>query len=91
MTLSETPTLDRDANLVDRVRELMATTFLMDASELSDDTSQQTCGRWTSLYHMMLLVVLEEQLEVSFSIDEMTAMTSLPKIVAVLKTHGVTA
>jgi acyl carrier protein len=91
MTLSETSTLDRDAQLLDRVRELMATTFLMDASELPDDASQQTCARWTSLYHMMLLVVLEEEFGVSFSMDEMTSMTSIPKILFVLDQHGISA
>jgi len=91
MTLTETHTVDRDADLRDRVRELMATTFLIEAAELSDDVSQQTCARWTSLYHMMLLVVLEEQFGVSLSVDEMTAMTSLPKIVGVLKGYGASA
>jgi acyl carrier protein len=89
MTLSETSTLDRDAQLLDRVRELMATTFLMDAGELPDDASQRTCARWTSLYHMMLLVVLEEEFGVSFSMDEMTSMSSIPEILSVLNQHGV--
>jgi acyl carrier protein len=91
MTLSESPILDRDAPLFDRVRELMATTFLMDASELPADASQQTCARWTSLYHMMLLVVLEEEFGISFSMEEMTSMTSLPRIISVLKGHGASA
>jgi acyl carrier protein len=90
MSVIDTPPLEQDAELRDRVRDLLATTFVMDSSELPDDASQQTCARWTSLYHMMLLVVLEEQFGVSLSMDEMTSMTSLPKIVAVLKGHGVT-
>ncbi|MBV9544967.1 MAG: acyl carrier protein [Chloroflexi bacterium] len=80
-----------DAELRDRVRELLATTFVMDPSELPDDVSQQTCARWTSLYHMMLLMVLEEQFGVTFEMEEMTSMTSLPRIIAVLKEHGVNA
>jgi acyl carrier protein len=91
MTSSGISTLDQDAALRDRVRELMANTFVMDAAELPDDASQATCGRWTSLYHMMLLVVLEEDFGVSFSMDEMTSMTSLPRIVDVLKAHGASA
>jgi acyl carrier protein len=85
------PTVDRDDELVVRLRELMATTFLVDDSEISDDASQETVAAWTSLYHMMLLVVLEEQFEISFSTEEMTEMTSLPRIVTVLKAHGVSA
>ena len=91
MSLTEMQTVDHDAPLRDRVRDILATTFLVEASELPDDASQKTVARWTSLYHMMLLVVLEEQFEVSFSMTEMTSMTSLPEIVAVLKGHGVSA
>jgi len=40
---------------------------------------------------MMLLVVLEEQFEVSLSMDDMTSMTSLAEVVAVLDRYGATA
>ena len=89
--MNQTFLLDRDAELTDRVRELIATTFIMDTGEITDDLSQQTCSRWTSLYHMMLMVVLEEQFEISFSVDEMTTMTSLAAIVDVVKAHHATA
>jgi acyl carrier protein len=89
MTVTEIRTADQDAQLRDRVREIMAETFGLDAPDLTEDTSQSTCAKWTSLYHMMLLVVLEEQFGVSFALDEMTTMTSLQQIVAVLKGHGV--
>ncbi len=91
MSMSELSTLERDAELVDRVRELMATTFVVDAVELPADVSQQNWARWTSLYHMMLMVVLEEQFEMTFTVDEMTSMTSLAQIVGILKRHGITA
>jgi acyl carrier protein len=90
MSMTEIRPLDQDASLRDKVRELVATTFLMDPDELPHDASQETCERWTSLYHMTLLVVLEEQFGVTLSMDEMTSMTSVPKIVDVLKSHGVT-
>lgn len=77
-----------EAQLVDQVRDIMASTFGMDASELGDDVSQENCERWSSLYHMMLLVTLEEHFGVSFSMDEMTSMTSLPKIVQRLNQRG---
>jgi acyl carrier protein len=38
---------------------------------------------------MTLLMAIEEQFEVSLSMDEMTSMTSLSEIVAVLERHGV--
>lgn len=80
--------MQTDTELTEEVREIMASTFGMDPSELPDDVSQSTCSRWSSLYHMTLLLALEDRFGVSFSMDEMPEMTSLPKIVAVLKRHG---
>ena len=78
-----------DAALIEEVREIMATTFGLDASELPDDVSQETCDRWSSLDHMTLLVGLEEHFGLSFTMDEMTDMTSVPRIVRVLQGRGV--
>jgi acyl carrier protein len=79
---------ERDAELVDEIREVMASTFGMDESELSDDVSQETCDRWSSLYHITLIIALEERFNTTFSMDEMPEMTSLPKIRAILEAHG---
>jgi acyl carrier protein len=77
--------------LTDQVRETMAEVFEVDASALAPDASHRTCAAWTSLNNMLLQVALEEKYGVSFSMDEMMAMTSLPKIVAVLQRRGVVA
>ena len=78
-----------DVELIDQVREVLATTLGMDVSELRDDVSQANCSRWTSLYHMVLLVALEEHFECTFSMDEMTSMTSLERIMDVLQRQAV--
>jgi acyl carrier protein len=91
MSFTEIRGTEQNTALRERVRELMAATFLMDVTELPDDVSQETCGRWTSLYHMTLLVAIEEEFGVSLAMAEMTAMTSLAKIVAILERYGVAA
>lgn len=83
--------MDNAAELTEQIRQIMATTFRMDESELPDDTSQDTCARWTSLRHMTLLMSLEEHFGITFLMNEMTSMTSLPKIVAVVKQYTVQA
>jgi acyl carrier protein len=80
-----------DERLVDEVREVMATVFGVTESELPPDIAQESYPRWTSLYHMTLLVSLEDRFATSLTMDEMLAMTSLPSIVAVLEGHGVQA
>ena len=75
--------------LIEQVREILATTFDMDRSELPDDVSQSSCARWTSVYHLVLLVALEERFGCTFSMDEMTSMTSLERIVEVVQRQAV--
>jgi acyl carrier protein len=73
-----------DDILTGQVRELMADTFGIDETDLPDGPSQATFARWTSLLHMVLLVAFEEHFAVSFSMDEMTSMTSMDRILQVL-------
>jgi acyl carrier protein len=77
--------------LIDEVREVMATVFGVAESELPPDVAQESYARWTSLYHMTLLVSIEDRFATPLSMDEMLSMTSLPSIVAVLEGHGVQA
>jgi acetyltransferase-like isoleucine patch superfamily enzyme/acyl carrier protein len=75
--------------LIEQVREIMANTFGVDESDLPEDVSQETFERWTSLYHMTLLMALEEHFGVNLSMQEMTSMTNLAKIVNVLNQHRI--
>ena len=83
--------MSNDNVLTEQVREIMAATFALDENELPDDVSQQTCRRWNSLQHMTLMVALEEHFGVRLSMADMTAMKSLPLIVATLARHAETA
>jgi len=76
-----------DVALVEEVRELLADVFRVDDVDLPDDVSQETYERWTSLYHMTLLVTLEEHFDTLFSMEEIVSMTSLQEIIAVLSAH----
>ena len=67
-----------------QVRRVIAATFLMDEAELPEQLSQDTCARWTSLYHLTLVVALEEHFGVSFTTDEIVGMTSSEAILRVL-------
>jgi acyl carrier protein len=70
--------------MLDRVRAAMADALGISEDEICEDTSQETRGEWTSIRHMVLLVSLEDEFGLSFSIDEMTTMTSLPKVLSAL-------
>ena len=50
------------------VREVIADTFGVSESDLPDEVSQDNFSRWTSLYHMTLLIALEDRFACSFSL-----------------------
>jgi acyl carrier protein len=74
-----------DKQLIGQVREIMAETFGIDERDLPQFPSQTTFARWTSVLNMVLLVALEEHFEIRFSMNEMISMTSLERIVDVLR------
>ena len=76
-------------SLATTVRETLASTFGLDIAAIPDDVTQQSCASWSSLNHMVLLVALEEQFAVRFTLGEMASMRSLSSIVAALAAHGV--
>jgi acyl carrier protein len=71
-----------------QVRRVIARTFLLDEQEQPEDLSQDTCARWTSLYHLTLVVALEEHFGVFFTTEEILDMTSSQAIVRVLDERG---
>jgi acyl carrier protein len=75
----------QDERFSGQVRELMADTFGIDESDLPEAPSQATFARWTSILHMVLVAALEEHFGLRFSMDEMIAMTSFDRIIAVLR------
>jgi acyl carrier protein len=74
-----------DETLIEQVREVMADTFGIDESDLPENPGQTTYPRWSSILHMVLIVSFEEHFGLTFSMDEMTSMTSLDRVVDILK------
>jgi acyl carrier protein len=58
------------------VRKIIGRALMLDEAELPEVLSQDTCARWTSLYHLTLIVALEEHFGVSFTTEEIISMTS---------------
>jgi acyl carrier protein len=71
------------------VRDIVATTLRIPEPELPDNVSQDSCERWTSLRHMTLLMTLEDHFDMTFTMEEMTSMTSLPSILTTINQRAV--
>jgi acyl carrier protein len=73
------------------VREIIAGALLMKEADLPVPLSQDTCARWTSLYHLTIVVALEERFGVTFTTEEIVRMTSSEAIARVLFGRGLAA
>jgi acyl carrier protein len=76
---------------MDEVRRVIAGALFMDETELPALVSQDTCARWTSLYHLTIVVALEERFGVSFTTEEILEMTSAGAIVRVLESRDLSS
>jgi acyl carrier protein len=70
------------------VRRIIAGALLMDEGELPPHLSQDTCSRWTSLYHLTIVVALEEHFGTQFTTEEILEMTGAEAIVQVLESRA---
>lgn len=59
-----------------RIAQVIAETFQVDASAVTEDTSPKTLPAWDSLGHLNLVAALEKAFGVSFTMDETLAMES---------------
>ena len=79
----------KDMELTDEIRSVMARSFAVDEDDIPEDASQENYSRWSSLSHMVLLSSLEEQYNIRLSMKQITSMTSMSKIVDVLREYSV--
>ena len=68
---------------------LVAQVFSVNEGDIGEDTSNQNLPAWDSMGHVTLIMELESSFDVSLSIDEALAMTSVGEIKKVLERRGV--
>ena len=72
------------------VEEVVARTFNLDVSDVTDQSSNETIEEWDSMGNLSLVAGLEEEFKVSIAIADAMEMTSVQEIKRVLKEYGVT-
>ena len=75
----------------DRVRAVMATVFGVPAGQISDEFALGRVDCWDSVRHMNLVLALEDELRVTFSVEEIVAMSTLALILKTLDGKTVAA
>ena len=67
-----------------KVENIFREVFDDDRLVLSDDLGPETLPAWDSLGHIRLISALEDELSLTFTLDEIEAMTSVAKILAIV-------
>lgn len=68
-----------------KIREIMAEIFEVPAGQLTRSFTQQDIENWDSLRHLNLIVELESVFDVSYEPEEIGAMNTFDKVVAITK------
>ena len=72
----------------EQIKEVMARTFDIPISDITDDAKINGVPNWDSLGHMLLMLELEAEFGVSISTDDMTNLLSLDLLHAYLQGNG---
>tara|TARA_B110000046_G_C12797743_1_gene315881 strand:- start:454 stop:684 length:231 start_codon:yes stop_codon:yes gene_type:complete len=66
------------------IREVMATVFECDHSQINSLTSPDTLESWDSIRHMNLVVAVEEKFDIELSSDQIDSIVSYESLVHVI-------
>lgn len=67
----------------EKVLEILKNTLELDS--IDNECSQENCEKWDSMGQLNLVVELETEFDVSFEPEEIAEMTSVKKIVEMIK------
>jgi acyl carrier protein len=68
----------------ERVYAVVSKVFRVPLGTIHDDSSPDTIETWDSLQHLHLILALEEEFGLQFSVDEIAAMQTVRSISAIV-------
>jgi acyl carrier protein len=73
----------------ERLKNLMADIFGIDANTINDDTSIDTVDEWDSIKHLNLILAVESEFDITFDELETVEILNYPLIKITLEEHGI--
>ena len=70
------------------LKQLIAETFSVDASLITDDLKYQGIPQWDSVGHMNLIAALEDSFDLMLDMDDVIGMNSIAVCKNILKKYG---
>ena len=71
-----------------RLKQIIADLFNISEDKINERSSPDTISDWDSMGHISLIMVLEEEFDVSLTADEVAEMQSVKDIVQTLRKHA---
>lgn len=71
----------------DKIKNIMATIFKIDATEINNESSPHTISNWDSLKHIHLIIALEKEFNIKLDEDEIASMVSFSIISATISAY----
>lgn len=66
--------------LLNRIRQVVADVTHCSVDQINETTSRQNLGAWDSVAHINVIVGIEAEFGVSFSVEEMYLLDSVEKL-----------
>ena len=72
-----------------KLKQVIANSFSIPVDSINDDTSVDTVEEWDSLKHLGLVITLEQEFGVYFTVDQTIEILNYQLIKIVLAEHGI--
>lgn len=73
----------------DIIKEVIANVLGIKSEEINDESSADTIESWDSLKHLKLVLALEEELDVSFTEEQVVEMLNYALIKEIIKENNI--
>ncbi len=77
-----------EEKIYERLNAIFRDVFDDDEIEVVAETNSETIEDWDSLEHINLVVAIEKEFGLKFSMDEVTGMANVGEMVEIIKTRG---
>ena len=72
-----------------KIMAILAEVLEISADRINLNTEQNQLEEWDSLAHLKLIMKLEQELNISISMEEVSELTSIDKIYSIISTKNI--
>ena len=71
----------------ENIKEIVSEVFGVDEDDVTPDTSPENLDNWDSMNHLKLVTAVEEEFDVSLTMDDIEEITSIAKLIDILEKY----